>query len=333
MRFGETEGGVYAIAATGAITYAIDLYTFGYRDPCQYPISITTSAGKLGYRFSNDPNGTINLGAVSGAQRGFVHGLANNTLELFPPKGQRYLLFANTSGATVRVATLGPFRALASGLEYVNLYAEGDSNTAVDAPALAYGGQSKWWYSLSRMLKNRSINTNFVSNVAVSGSQWTVASGLSPNPIISAPRQTALDAAAKAELVNCVIIETSTNDINGLGDPLLTLQTNMRQWCDNRIAAAKNWLIIPMAIPAQTLDPAKDAICSAYNAWLPDLIGEGRAVAVIPRPTILDNSQNTTYYAPNSSSTVAEHWNEAGSMVMADSAFRVLSSHTWPVRP
>src|SRR6187549_63731 len=159
MRFGETEGAIYAIAATGAITYAIDLFTFGQGDPSQYPIAITTSAGKLGYRFSNDPNGVINLGAISGAQRGFVHGVANTTLELFPPKGFRYLLFANTSGATVRVATLGPYRPLANGLEYVNLYAEGDSNTAVDAPALAYGGQNKWWYSLSRMLKNRSINT------------------------------------------------------------------------------------------------------------------------------------------------------------------------------
>ncbi|MBK9496842.1 MAG: SGNH/GDSL hydrolase family protein, partial [Xanthomonadales bacterium] len=305
---------------------------------CSYPLSITTSTGKLGYKFSNDPNGVINLGSVTGAQRAMVHGIPNNTIELFPPKGQRFLQFANTVGATVRIATQGPFRQLtgAQALEYVNLYAEGDSNTAIDGPATisAYGGPSnKWWQQLSRLMKNRAINTLFSANVAQSGSQWTVGSGLAPNPIISVARQTALDNIAKAELVNAVIIETSTNDINGLGDPLLTLQTNMRQWCDNRIAAAKNWRIIPMAIPPQTLDPAKDAICSAYNAWLPDLIGEGRAVAVIGRPAILNNSQNTTYYAPNASAVTAEHWNENGAAIMAAEAFTVLYSVAWPVRP
>lgn len=338
MRFGEVENGMYAIAATGGVTYAIDLFSFGYGDTCSYPLSITTSTGKLGWRFSNDPNGIVNLAVTSGAQRAMVHGLANNTMELFPPKGQRYLLFANTVGATVRVATQGPFRPLvgAQALDYVNLYAEGDSNTAIDASAIipAYGGPSnKWWQQLQRLTKNRSINTNFVANAAQSGSQWTVGSGLAPNPIISAARQNALNAIVKAELVNAIIIETSSNDINGLGDVLLTLQTNMRQWCDNRLADAKNWRIIPMAIPPQTLDPAKDAICSAYNAWLPDLIGEGRAVAVIGRPTILDNSQNTTYYAPNASSAVAEHWNANGAAVMAGEAFRVLSSVAWPARP
>jgi hypothetical protein len=338
MRFGEVENGMYAIAATGGVTYAIDLFSFGYGDTCSYPLSITTSTGKLGWRFSNDPNGIVNLAVTSGAQRAMVHGLANNTMDLFPPKGQRYLLFANTVGATVRVATQGPFRPLvgAQALDYVTLYAEGDSNTAIDAPAIipAYGGPvNKWWFQLSRLMKNRSINALFAANVAQSGSQWTVASGLAPNPIISAPRQTALDAIAKAELVNALIIETSANDINGLGDVLATLQTNMRQWCDNRLAAAKNWRIIPMAIPPQSLDPTKNAICTAYNAWLPDLIGEGRAVAVIGRPTILDNSQNTTYYAPNGSAVVAEHWNENGATVMAGEAFRVLSSVAWPARP
>jgi hypothetical protein len=330
---GPQEGGITVLAAAASTDYTVDLQQYGALGIT--PLSVHTSAGTLYYKFSNDANATISTVAVAGAPRAMSIAAANAPLDVIPPQGYRYLILQSSAIATIRIHARSSFRAPGS-LELLHLFAEGDSNTAIDAPALAtaYGGPSnKWWQQLQRLFAARSLNGRFVANVAQSGSQWTVGSGLAPNPIISATRQNALDALANANTLPVCFIETSTNDINSLGDVLLTLQTNMRQWCDNRLAAGKGWQIVPMAIPPQTLSAGKNAIITAYNAWLPDLIGEGRAVAVVGRPTILDNSQNTTYYAPNSNIGVAEHWNDAGAAVMAQEAFRVLANVTWPVRP
>jgi hypothetical protein len=167
---------------------------------------------------------------------------------------------------------------------------------------------------------------------------------LAPNPIISVARQSALDAAANARMLNVLLINTSTNDALTLADTLATIQGNYRTWMDNRLAAGKNWLIVPVFVAA--MQHARNSTITAVNSWLPDLATgteSNRAFAVVaPRPTLLDDSGPanqdpvTGYYAPNTIVGNADHYNGNGGLMVAQEIYRTLRAiprASWPVFP
>lgn len=337
-RYGPQENGITVLAAAASTNYTIDLAAYGPLGVT--PICVQSSAGTLYYKFSNDVNGAISTVATSGATRASAVSAAQTPLDMTPPKGFRYLIVQSSAIATIRVHGRGSYRP-PNPLDLLHIYAEGDSNTALDAVSDPFAGTNRWWHQLQRLFAADSRQARFVANVAQSGSQWTVGSGLAPNPIISAPRQTALDGAANAGLINVLLIASSTNDANSLVDPLGTIQTNYRTWLDNRLAAGKNWLIVPVFLPP--LQNAKNSVITSLNAWLPDLATvteSNRAVAVVaPRPTQLDNSGAanqdplTGYYAPNSNTANADHYNGNGGMLVAREIYRVLRNISYPARP
>lgn len=338
QRFGPVEGGITVISAGAATVYAVDLLQYGPLGDT--PLTIYTSAGVLLFKFSNDVNATITAVAVSGNDRAHARSAADTPWDMLPPKGYRYLILQSTLAATIRIHPRGPFRA-PDPMDLLHIYAEGDSNTALDSASNNFAGTNRWWYQLQRLFAADSKQAKFVANVAQSGSQWTVGSGLAPNPIISATRQNALDAAANVNMINVLLLATSTNDILSLGDTTVTIQGNYRTWMDNRLAAGKNWLIVPVFLPA--MQHSRNAGVTALNAWLPDLATvteSNRAVAVVaPRPSLLNDSSPTNqdpvtgYYHPNTNIAAADHYNGNGCMLVAREIYRTLKNVSWPSRP
>jgi hypothetical protein len=301
------------------------------------------STGVLYFKYSNDANATITVSATSGATRAFAADAADSPTQVFPPKGYRYLILQTSAIATIRVTTTAPGK-VADPLDLLHFYAEGDSNTALDTASNNFAGGARWWYQLQGIFNANGHRARFVANLAQSGSQWTVPSGLAPNPIIGVTRETAFDAGANSRLINVALLNTSTNDILTLGDTLATIQGNYRTWMDNRIAAARGWLIVPVFVAA--MQHSRNSTVTALNAWLPDLATApelNRAFAVVaPRPTLLDTSGPTNqdpvtgYYAPNTVVGNADHYNANGCGIVAKEIYRVLRSipvASWPARP
>lgn len=341
QRFGPQENGVTVISAAAAAVYTIDLAQYGPLG--EVPLTIYTSTGVLLFKFSNNLNATIVATATSGLDRAHARAAADTPFDVLPPKGYRYLILQSTVIATIRIHARGPFTA-PDPMDLLHIYAEGDSNTALDSASNNFAGGARWWYQLQGLFAANGHRAQFVANVAQSGSQWTVGSGLAPNPIISATRQNALDGAANANLINVVLLATSTNDILSLGDTTVTIQGNYRTWMDNRIAAAKNWIMIPVFLPA--MQHSRNAGVTALNAWLPDLATvteSNRALAVVaPRPTLLNDSSPTNqdpvtgYYHPNTNISAADHYNANGCGIVAKEIYRTLraiATSAWPARP
>ena len=329
---GPKEGDVVVIPGTVNVTYCIDLQRLraAYGEAFIEMIA-TTGTGLFGYRFTNNLEGTpaqtINLGSLSGVQRAF-HQPAGRRFVVLPPPDTRYLLvYRSSTGGPIRVSAVSPVGPL-NPFDLMHVFAEGDSNTSLDAAAAVIAGPfGQWWWQAQPMLDSltKAQRTLWVRNNAVSGSKWLVEP---PTAIIT--RGVVFDQYAGLGNVNVALIANSTNDINVELYDLAACQAQMRAWCDARIATGKWTHIVPVAIPPQTLDPAKNAIIDAYNAWLPDLIGEGRASAVVPRNPLLDDDQDTTYFIPQTSPTQAQHYNRAGCTLVAAEVARVLASLAIP---
>lgn len=337
-RYGPQENGVTVFAAAATTNYTIDLVQYGPLGIT--PIVIQSSAGVLYYKFSNDVNGAISTVAVAGATRASAVSAAQTPIDVTPPKGYRYLILQSSAIATIRIHGRASYRP-ADPMDLLHIYAEGDSNTALDSASNNFAGQNRWWYQLQNLFAADRKQARFVANVAQSGSQWTVGSGLAPNPIISATRQNALDGAANPGTINVLLLNTSTNDILTLGDTLATIQGNYRTWMDSRLAAGRNWVIVPVFVAA--MQHARNTTVTSLNTWLPDLATPGesnRAIAVVaPRPALLDNSgpanqdPTTGYYAPNTNTANADHYNANGCNIVAREIYRVLKGVAWPAKP
>lgn len=214
-------------------------------------------------------------------------------------------------------------------MQLIHIYAEGDSNTAITEPSPAGGGA--WWYQLRDIqFTNAGYLSDFAHNNAVSGSAWNNASVLAPTTILA--RGAALDTLAPTGVLNVLVIGShSTNDINSYGLTLGALQGHIRTYCDARRASGKWHKIIIAEVIPQSRNAVNDAIIDSLNSWLPALIGEGRVDAVIPRPPELDDSTNTTYFLPNTSSAVGEHYNTTGLGILSDSILATVRQMKWSV--
>ena len=304
--------------------YHVDLSQFA-QDPETIELAVHMSTGVLYWKFTADPVAGVNAAAVSGAGRCVAVNAAATPIYLKPPAGAQYLAFAVSGASTVRVANVtdaGPV--VPNNTHMMNIYAEGDSGTALDAGARQYTGVGgSWWEQARAMLREQGINAKWKTNNAVSGSTW-----VSTSSIVT--RGAALDALAKASLYNVLIICSSTNDANGLGDSAATIQTNFNTWCDARIASGKWDAIIGMAVSAQSGNSSVNTVLDTYHTYLQSQVGT-RLQAYIGRPSILDNSLDETYYAYNANhASGAEHKNAHGQKQQALEVVRVLRSIAVP---
>ena len=147
-RYGPQENGVTVLAAAASTNYTIDLAAYGPLGVT--PICVQSSAGTLYCKFSNDVNGAISTVATSGATRASAVSAAQTPLDVTPPKGFRYLIVQSSAIATIRVHGRGSYRP-PNPLDLLHIYAEGDSNTALDAVSDPFAGQNRWWYQLQRL--------------------------------------------------------------------------------------------------------------------------------------------------------------------------------------
>jgi len=323
MRAGPVDGQISVTSAAGGTVYLVDLSQFA-QDPSTVELGLFVNTGIVYYKFTSDPIAGVNASGTSGAARCSVFLATAGVLYVKPPVGAQYLAFAVSTACLVRIANVtNSGNAVPNNTQMMNIYAEGDSATALDVGARQYTGiGGAWWEQAQFMLRREGIAAKWKTNNAVSGSTWAVTSSL-------ITRGSALDALAKASLYNVLIVSASTNDALA-GDSAVTIQTNFNTWCDARIASGKWDAIIGMAVSAQTGNSAVNTVLDTYHTYLQSQVG-GRLTAYIGRPSILDDSFNLEYYVPNANHvTGAEHKNANGQRIMADEVTRVLRSIAVP---
>lgn len=326
---GPREGQTAVVSIGAGADGIIDLGMFD-EDPHTIYVEIKHSgATPLFYRYTDDPAATVDPAAVSGATRVAMHGAQPER----PARGCRYMVFECASAAIVRVSNVthdGP-RNVAN-QQMMNIFAEGDSNTALDAPAAGFAGyRGQWWWQAQKIMSELGVAAKWVRNFAVSGSQWTVPSGLAPTPVIT--RGASLDALTRAELFNVCICSIGTNDVNGLGDTLPTLQTNFNTWCDNRIASGVWDALVFLQCPPQTLNAGKDTILQSYDSYIQTQVGTrlqayARLLSTV-QASVVGGVRNPRF-VPNVSGAIAEHYNELGAREIAVEVVRTLLTLTVP---
>lgn len=324
MRAGPVDGQISVTSAAGGTVYVVDLSQFG-QEPHTVELGVHMSTGVLYYKFTANAVANVNPAAVSGADRCLAVNAASTPIYLKPPVGALYFMFSVSGAATVRVANVtnsGPV--VTNNTHMMNIYAEGDSGTAIDPGARQYTGVGgSWWEQAQYLLRQQGVNAKWKTNNAVSGSCWVSAPSL-------ITRGAALDLLAKSSVYNVLIVSSSTNDANGLGDSAATIQTNFNTWCDARIASGKWDAIIGMAVSAQSGNSSVNTVLDTYHSYLQTQVGS-RLQAYIPRPSILDNSLDETYYAPSANHvSSAEHKNANGQRIQALEVVRVLRSIAVP---
>jgi hypothetical protein len=214
----------------------------------------------------------------------------------------------------------------------MNLFFEGDSNTAFDTPAAGFAGQrGQWVYKLTDKLSNMGVACKVGPNLACSGRQWNDPSGLAPiSAIANGPT---LDALTRAALFSVCIVSIGTNDVNSLGHNLAQLQANFNTWCDARIAAGVWDALVFLQCPPQSLNAGKDAILNSYWSYILTQVGTRIQAACALPSTLLASSVGgvrNPRFVDNVNVNVAEHYNNLGCIEIADAVATTLYGLTVP---
>lgn len=216
--------------------------------------------------------------------------------------------------------------AVSQWMQLIHLYAEGDSNTDGNV-AVAPAGAGAWWYQIQKLFETEGWTTEFTLNNAVSGSAWAGGTPIAPVPIIN--RGAALDAAATAGKINVLLVGShSTNDINYFGLSLATVQTHITNYVNARKAAGVWHRILFVETIPQSRNPTYNSTINSLNAWLLTQVGS-LIDGLIQLPVELKTSTDTTYFFPNSSPSIAEHYNATGNGVLASTIVNFLKAHRW----
>jgi hypothetical protein len=212
-------------------------------------------------------------------------------------------------------------------MQLIHVYATGDSNSDANV-AIAPAGAGVWWYQLRNIVfPLLGYTARFEYNDAVSGSTWNNATPIAPTPIIG--RGAALDALATANVLNVLIVGShSTNDFNYSNLSVAQVQTHITTYCTARIASGKWHKIIFVQTIPQTRNPTNDAKIDTLTAWLLTQVGI-LFDALVELPSTLQDSTDTVYFIPNSSSAIAEHMNAPGSRELADAIADKCAAMNW----